>query len=336
MNKKLKNFLQYSFFLGLGIFLTWWQYSRMKPDEKQFFSQSIRHAHYWVLIPVFIMSLLSHISRAARWRILIEPLGYRPRLSFSFATVMIGYLVNTLLPRVGEVAKCTLLGKREKIPVDKLIGTILIERTVDLFSYFVIIIITVLLQFERVGALVTEIFTNLTRQSRVHPAIKITVFIAGMVLLYYGMRRLFRKYSHNKIVGRIRGIAQGLRAGFVTIKRIRHKGWFLAHTIFIWIMYLMQIQIGFLALEYTAHLGLDAAFATLTLGTLAMIVTPGGMGAFPYAVSKVLVLFSISSIAAQSFGWIMWGASTGIVLIMGVLCFIWYEIQIHKRNAANN
>jgi glycosyltransferase 2 family protein len=333
MNKRLKNILQYGFFLGLGVFLTWWQYNKMTDDERKFFGQSIRDCKYWVVVPVLVMSLLGHLSRAARWRILIEPLGHKPRLSFTFATVMIGYLVNTFVPRVGEIAKCTLLGKREKIPADKLVGTILVERTVDLFSYFIIIIITVLLQFSRVENLVVEIFTGIMENNTgLHPGVKLSIFIAALVLLVLLLKWLFRKFSHNRVIQKIKNIARGLRDGFATIKKINHKGWFIAHTIFIWAMYLLQIQVGFLALEYTSQLGLDAAFATLTLGTLAMIITPGGMGAFPIAVAKVLVLFNISNIMAQSFGWIMWGASTGIVIIGGLICFIWYEIQIHKRN----
>jgi glycosyltransferase 2 family protein len=334
MNKKLKNILQYGFFLALGIFLSVWQYNQMTADEKKFFAQSIRECNYWVVLPVFLMSVLSHLSRAARWRILIEPLGKKPHLSTSFATVMIGYLVNTFVPRVGEVAKCTLLGKREKIPVDKLIGTILVERTVDLFSYFIIILITVALQFERVETLVVEIFSGgKDSAGKMNPFMKLGIFIGTCIAVALLFRFIFRRFSHNRIVQKMKGIANGLRDGFSTIKKINHKGWFIAHTIFIWLMYLLQIQVGFLALEYTSHLGLDAAFATLTLGTLAMIITPGGMGAFPIAVAKVLVLFNITQIMAQSFGWIMWGASTGIVIIVGLICYIWYEIQTHRRHA---
>jgi glycosyltransferase 2 family protein len=93
MNKTLKTFLQYGFFLGLGIFLTYWQYHKMDSGQRKFFAESIRHANYYILIPVFIMSVCSHISRAVRWRFLMEPLGYKPPLNAAFASVMIGYLV---------------------------------------------------------------------------------------------------------------------------------------------------------------------------------------------------------------------------------------------------
>jgi uncharacterized protein (TIRG00374 family) len=151
MNKKLLSVLKYILFLGIGIFLTWWQLGKMTSLQKIQFRESLLHAHYIYLLPVFIITFLGHISRAVRWKILIEPMGYHPKTSHTFYAVMCGYFANTFLPRAGEILRCTLLGRYEKIPATKLFGTILVERIFDLLCYFLLIIITFLIQIGTVS-----------------------------------------------------------------------------------------------------------------------------------------------------------------------------------------
>jgi uncharacterized protein (TIRG00374 family) len=246
---------------------------------------------------------------------------------------MIGYLVNSLAPRAGEVVKCSMLGKREKIPVEKLIGTILIERAIDLICYALVIVLTIILQYKTIKELLFSIYHKSVQQSAIHPVIKLAILIIVVFLLYLLASWLFKKYRHNRVFTRIQHIFTGVQAGFKSIRQLKQKKLFWLHTLFIWTMYLLQIYIGFKAMAYTSQLGLDAAVAVLTMGTLAMIVTPGGIGSFPIAVAQVLVLFDISLIAAESFGWIMWGATTLIILVLGIACFIWYELFNRKRNA---
>ncbi len=136
MKKKLFSVLKYIFFLGIGIFLTWWQIYKMTPLQKIQFKESLLHAHYIYLLPVFIITLLGHISRAVRWKILIEPMGYTPKTSNTFYAVMCGYFTNAFLPRVGEILRCTLLSRYEKIPTTKLIGTILSKEYLIFFVIF--------------------------------------------------------------------------------------------------------------------------------------------------------------------------------------------------------
>ena len=142
--KKILSVLKYLFFLGIGFFLVWWQFDKMTASQKIQFRESLQHANYWLLLPVIVMALLSHFSRAVRWKILIEPMGYRPKTSNAFYSVMIGYLANTFFPRAGELLKCSMMSKYEKIPLNKLVGTILLERAFDLVCYFVLVIITIL------------------------------------------------------------------------------------------------------------------------------------------------------------------------------------------------
>ena len=109
-------------------------YKRQAVERTEFYA-AFRHTNYWLMIPVLIMSLLSHLSRSMRWKLLMEPLDYNPALRNVFAVTMVGYLANAAIPRLGEVLKCSFLARYEKLKIDKLFGTILVERTFDLICY---------------------------------------------------------------------------------------------------------------------------------------------------------------------------------------------------------
>lgn len=302
----------------------------MTAAQKLQFKESLKHADYWLIVPVIIMSILSHLSRAVRWKILIEPMGYKPSTVNTFYSVMVGYLANTFVPRAGEILKCSLLGRYEKIPVNKLVGTIIVERAFDFICYLVFIIITILIQARLVGNFAKEKLSQLNSSDAAIPAwIKLSFIILLLIIGLITLRWIFRRYSENKVVKKIRGFSHGLKEGFNTITRLKNRGWFIGHTIFIWLMYLMQIYVGFSALDATSHLGIKEACSVLSLATLGMIVSPGGIGAFPIAVQEVLLIYDLDNV---SFGWLIWGVATGLILIGGIICFILILIKNRKRN----
>lgn len=330
MMKKVYSVLKYLIFLGIGIFLTWWQLSKMTPLQKVQFKDSLLNAHYIILLPVFIVTILGHISRAVRWKILIEPMGYRPTTTNTFYATMCGYFANTFLPRAGEILRCTLLSRYEKIPVTKLFGTILLERIFDLFCYFIIIIITILIQVETVSDFIKTKMNQITSIKQSIPIwiiILILLFLAGMFFII--VRWVLKRYKDHKYVIKLKGIHIGLREGFTTILHLKKRKKFLAHTIFIWSTYLFEIYIGFSALSATSSLGIGAAFSVLSLATLAMIVSPGGLGAFPLAVQQVLLIYNVDNI---SFGWLMWSVTTGIIIVVGSICFGLLMYQNKNKN----
>lgn len=330
MKKKIFSVLKYIIFLGIGIFLTWWQLSKMTPLQKVQFKESLLHANYLVMIPVFIVMILGHISRAVRWKILIEPMGYQPKTSNTFYSVMCGYFANIFLPRAGEILRCTLLSRYEKIPVTKLFGTILLERIFDLFCYFIVIVITVLIQVETVSDFIKSKLSQIVNHKHILPAwgiIIILLLIAGIFFLI--AKWILKRYKDHQYIIKLKGLHIGLKEGFTTILHLKKRKKFIAHTIFIWSTYLFEIYIGFWALSATSSLGIGAAFSVLSLATLAMIVSPGGLGAFPIAVQQVLLIYNVDNI---SFGWLMWGVSTGIIIVVGSICFGLLIYQNKNKN----
>jgi len=320
MAKKFWNILQYFIFLGGGIFLIWWQFHKMTPNQITKFEFALSNANYILMIPVIFMALASHLSRSLRWRILMAPMGYKPALFNVFGVTMVGYFANSFVPRLGEILKCTMLGKYEKIPVQKLIGTIVIERLFDILCYFIFIIITVLIQYKLVGSFVKDELVALMNHNTGLPlwarGLLIVVIIFLIILL---LRFILKRFAHSKLIVRLKNFIHGLKEGFSSINKLQKRGWFLFHTLFIWSMYLLQIYVGFFAIHDVAHLGLDAACSVLTLATLAMIVTPGGLGTFPTAIYLVLSLYKIEPSTGEAFGWLMWGATTFIIIFFGLI-----------------
>ena len=335
MGKKLGTILQYIFFLGGGIFLIWWQFHNMTPGQVTKFKIALADANYKMFIPVIFMSVASHISRSARWKILIAPMGYKPSLFNTFCVTMVGYLANSFVPRLGEILKCTLLGKYEKIPVQKLIGTIVVERVFDFLCYLIFILLTIIIQFKLVGNFVKEEVNKITiNNSGISFWTNIILTSSVIIALIFLIRFLINKYSSGKFVLRLKNFISGLKEGIASIKNLQNRGWFIAHTIFIWSMYLLQIYVGFTAIQEVSHLGLNAACSVLTLATLAMIITPGGIGTFPTAVFLVLGLYNIEQSTGEAFGWIMWGATTFIILFFGSLSLI--LLFFYNRKQRNN
>jgi uncharacterized protein (TIRG00374 family) len=335
MRKKIISIVQYLLFLGAGIFLVWWQFTSMDAVGKKEFYEALSNTNYWLLIPVLLMSLLSHLSRAMRWKIIMEPLGYKPSLNNVFAVTMVGYFANSAIPRLGEVLKCSLLAKFEKLKIDKLFGTILVERTFDFVCYLIFIGITVLLQIDLIGNYVSGKLKAIGSGGGMPIWLKIGIVFVIIIGIFLMLKWLVKKYPTNSLITKLSGFVSGIGAGFKTIRTMKKKRLFLAHTFFIWSMYLLQVYVGFYAMEATDQLSMYAAFSVLSLSTLAMIATPGGMGSFPVFVAQTLLIYGVATPQGKAFGWLLWGANTLIVVIVGLIALLLLPYMNKKLQAAS-
>jgi uncharacterized protein (TIRG00374 family) len=321
MKKQLISILQYIIFFGGGITLAWWQFHSMTPEQLAQFNFALASANYWIIFPVIIMALAAHLSRSLRWQLLIEPLGYKTSIYNVFGVTMVGYLVNTFVPRLGEIVKCTMLGKYEKIPAEKLIGTILIERVFDVICYAGFIVFTILIQYKLISGFIKNDMAAMSGPDTPMPLwVKAIIFIAIVFVLFAIWK--FKAHPQSKFTTVIKNFGKGLGEGFAAIKNLKKKRAFLLHTVFIWSMYILQIYVAFFSIKEIAHLDLAAACAVLTLATLALIIMPGGIGTFPKAIFYVLLLYKIPGAIGEAFGWLMWGATTFIILLFGSICLL--------------
>lgn len=329
MKRKLIAAVQYLFFLGLGLFLLWYTSRNLTNEELSMMRKSIQGAEFWIAIPAAMVFLASHYSRALRWKILMQPLGFQPSTKNTFIAVMLSYFFNLLVPRLGEVMKCTILSKYENAPVDKLVGTMVAERAVDVISLVVVFLITLFIQVDLLGDYTNNQFGVLFR-SRFNPTSLLIMFLS-LLLVVLLVRFIFNQFAHIKLIQKTKRILSGIWAGLNSIRYVKSKLAFFLHTIFIWTMYLLSIRLGFFALSSVAHLGFNPCFTILSFGSIAMIITQGGIGAYQLAVQKTLSLYGITEVQGLTFGWLLWLFQTIIVVVCGILLLLFLPVINRKK-----
>ena len=323
MNKKIRSLLQYAFFLGLGLFLVWWSLRKIEGKDWLDIRNAFLHTRYLLILPVVIALLASHLSRAIRWKILIEPLGYKPKTSNTYLAVLIGYMANLAVPRLGEVLKCTILSRYEKVPADKLVGTIVAERAFDVICLLIVFTVSFLTQADIIGAyLSTKIKELLGPEGNSVPVTKLiivgSIILLVIIIIWYALK----KYAHISFIQKIKVILKGIWHGLTSVRYIKSKGWFLFHTVFIWSMYLISVRIGMYALEETSIYGIKPSLSVLSTGSIAMILTPSGIGAYPLFVQETMSLYGLRFSMGIAFGWLMWTVQFFQILLSGFVAIV--------------
>jgi uncharacterized protein (TIRG00374 family) len=321
--------------LSLGIFLIWISTKSLTKEEVEAVKYQILAANYNILVPSILIILLSHFMRALRWRMMITPLSYKPSLFNVFLSVLIGFFFNLIFPRLGELMKCTLLGKHEKIPVDKLVGTMVAERLIDVFCLLIVISMTIVSQYQRVGNYANELIGTFYKKIQFNVTTTIITSVVFIIFLVGGFI-IFKRFQKSKSIEKIKSIIKGILTGFGSIRKIEKKGLFTAYTISIWFLYLFCIKIGFLAINEISTLGWIPSLTILTFGSFAMIATQGGIGAYQLAVQKTLVLFGVREVTGLAFGWLMWSVQTIFLMVAGPISLLIMSTINKKNKLLNN
>lgn len=321
MKKKLLTLLKYILFLSIGFFLIWISFKDMKAKDWADINQAISKAKLWLLIPVFIILLLSNYLRAIRWQMLIKSLNYSASKINLLCAIQIGYLANMAVPRLGEILRCTTINKYEKIPTEKLIGTIVTERAFDVLCLLILTTITLFLEFNELKFYAIEIYRRLSRTLG-NDWISLLMILLAIILFFFILRWLFKKYEHISILVFIKKIVAGLIEGLLSIKKVKNKWLFILYSLLMWSCYILSTYIGCLAIEETSYLNISTALVMLTFGTFGIILTPGGLGAYPFAIQKTLVLYGINENIGKAAGWLLWLAQFVFNIIFGSIAFI--------------
>ena len=294
---------------------------------------ALKSARFGLFIPVFFILGASFISRSIRWKILMKPMGYNPSLVNTCFAVMVGYLANLAIPRLGEVLKCTILGRYEKVPADKLVGTILVERAIDVVSLLIIFTIAIVSQANIIGSYAKKtIATNFLSGGKEQLIIKLVIIIVSFIILYFAFKYIFKKYKDIGFVKKINILFNGVGAGLSSVKNLQNKGTFIFHSIFIWCCYAGATYLGFFVIPETSGLPFAAAFPVLAFGSIGMIITPGGIGTYQWFVMEVMVLYGIDPGHGYANGLLQWFAQFLIILIVGFVSLI--VLPYYNRNSA--
>lgn len=311
----------------------WWSIRDLTAEDKSEIRSALKTAKYWLLIPVFAILFLSHFIRALRWRLLIEPLGYKPSKANAFFAVMIGYLANQAVPRLGEVLKCTILSRYEKIPADKLIGTIILERVVDAVTLLVIFGITLIIQPDIYSQLIYAIFhSHKPEGQRSTPGYIFLLILLGIILIVILIWMIRKKKNLRDLGLLFKKIGQSIWKGIIAIEHLKKRKQFIALTIALWTLYLSGGYLGFIALKETTQYGIKEAFTVLSAGSIGMVITPGGIGAYAYLLQKTMHVYGLNYGVALAFGWILWLTQSAVIVIGGLVSFVAIPYYNKKRN----
>jgi uncharacterized protein (TIRG00374 family) len=322
MKKRLFIILQYLIYLGLGVFFAWLSLKDLDQDKKHQIKIALQHARYWLIVPVLVILFTSHLIRALRWKLLIGSLGYHAKTYNAFFAVMIGYLTNQAVPRLGEIAKCTMLARYERIPADKLIGTIILERVIDAITLLLVFGITIIIQ----PAIYTDLF-NAFFHSPHDPAKKkisgyiIAAIIIGIIAIAIIVWMIAKKKKLADLKGIIQRIGRSIWQGISAVQHLKQRWLFIFYSIALWTFYFTGGYIGFYAFQETQHYGVKEGFAILSAGSIGMIATPGGIGAYALLIEKTMQVYGLQAGIAIAFGWILWLSQTAVVLLGGFVSF---------------
>jgi len=338
LSPAIKNVLKFLLFLGVGVGLVYLIIRKITPDDWKNIKLAAGNANYFWVGLSLIIGALSHLLRALRWRMLIEPMpaeeggGKKPGLLNTFCSVIIGYLANYALPRLGEVTRCGVLSKYEKISFAGLVGTVVVERIIDLLMMFLFFLVMLLLSFGKVYTIVKDKATNILESKwesiqHINPVVLIVIAF----LVFGGAWFLYKKKDH--LFGFARKFINNFLGGIKSIGSLKSPFLFWVYSVGIWIMYLLMLYVCFFCFSETSHLTLSDALVVLIFATLGVIApVPGGIGAYQWLVISVLThIYFISQSIAFTLAWILWGSQLILIVLLGLISLLLLPI-INKND----
>lgn len=327
MKKIIVKILQFLAFFAVGAFIFWLIYKDQDIEHiKSVLKNDVKYG--WVWLSLFL-GLLSHISRTFRWGMMIEPVGHKPRFINTFLAVMVGYLMNMAFPRMGEVSRCGVLARYEKISFTKLIGTVVAERLVDMISLLILLGVVIFSQF---GKMLHFIEANPEIKEKLMAVISspvLLIVLAIAVILFIVFRKAFK---HTVIFRKIMEIIKNFKEGFISIRNIKNKGWFFFHSAFIWFMYYLMLYVIFFAFDFTSNLTPIAGLTTFVLASFGMVApVQGGIGAWHFMAKEALSLYGVANENGIIFAFVAHTSMTVMIIFIGIISLLILPF-INRRN----
>ena len=312
---KLVKFL---IFFTLGLFIFWLIYKDQDINRiKSVLKNEVNY--FWILVSLLI-GLVSHISRTIRWQMMIEPISHKPGFINTFMAVMIGYLMNLALPRMGEISRCGVLNRYERISFVKLFGTVVAERLIDVLSLLILLGFVIIAQF---GQMLNFLQNNPEIKSKLKgifssPILFILLIISAVLVFIFR-----KKIMHSAIYLKVAGLLKNFRDGFISIRSIKQKGWFWFHSAFIWICYYLMLYTIFFAFDFTNDLNPVAGLTTFVLASFGMVApVQGGIGAWHFMAIQALSLYGVASENGVIFAFVAHTSMTVMIILIGLLSML--------------
>ena len=331
MKKLLLTSIQYVFFLFIGLLLFYLSFVNQNISA---IINDFRHAEYRWIILALLTGLISHIIRAMRWNLLITPLGYKTKLSISFYAVMTGYMTNLAIPRAGEITRCGVISKQNKIPFHPVLGTVIVEIIFYLLCLLLILFFVIICQWQLLSTFMSEIFLD-----NIHLKLNnfmliffiILIFIAAFIFTYrFIIKPILIRFD---IYLKMMNILKEFTAGIKSIRKIKSIKSFLFLSVLLWFFYTLSIYFCFFAITDTKSLSFHDALTVMAFGSIGVVLpVPGGVGTYHYIVKILLSkIFGIHSDAAFSFAAISHAAQILSILFLGSFSFVMLFFQSNTK-----
>lgn len=291
----------------------------------------------WIwIIPLLFITTLSHVIRAQRWVLLLDTLprdGDQPTATtpnkskgvigfgLAFSSMLIGYLINYLAPRLGEFARAGYLASRSRLRFPGIFGTVVAERVLDVLALVVCFAVVVLIYGARLDDLLAgfgESINLLLQGLPVSPTLSLVLAtVLAIGLLGWGWIAIRRGH----VLG---GLLKSFRDGFASVVRTRRVGALLTQTILMWVCYALMAYFPLLILSIEGLSVIDA-FALMTLGAIGMALpTPGGIGSYHFFVVQTFVLlFAVAAAPAATYALLTHAAQALFFAIAGAIAIMW-------------
>tara|TARA_B100001057_G_scaffold500650_1_gene616899 strand:- start:736 stop:1713 length:978 start_codon:yes stop_codon:yes gene_type:complete len=322
---KAVKWIKYVFFLFLGVGLMYLAFKNQSP--KALITQLKNINYLWVVISMFF-GFIAIVSRGLRWVILLQNLNFSVSKMNSIYAVAIGYFTNIAIPRAGEITRCTSLNQTENIPVDKLFGTIILERAIDFIILISLVLLVLILKFELFLKFLAVIFEGQTLDlgSLIGGGLSAT---ALFIILFVLTKKILKKST---VYIKIKTFVIGMKDGFKSINGLKNKSGFWAHTFIIWLMYLLMTYVCFFSIEATRILNIVDGLYAMVIGGFGMVApVQGGIGAYHYIVKVGLMILDISEDSALLFATVVHTAQTLMTLCVGGISIL--MVFLSKRKA---
>jgi hypothetical protein len=326
--------VKYLLSTAFAVLLFWYLY-RNQPIGEMF--EKFKNINYfWVIVSGFIY-LFSHYSRAARWNIMLKPLGYQAGNFRTFLAVMVGYLANLAVPRSGEFTRCAILQRTAKVPVNISFGAVIAERVIDMLCMMLITISIIFVEFDKIGTFIMDgLSGNTTENSSQKFIILGIIAVFGLVML--GIVFVFRKQLQKlAIYQKIESFILGLKDGLLGVLQLdrRSKFIFALHTIAIWVCYCLTSYYLFFTLQETSFLGIRCGLAILVMSAVSVIIPApaGSAGVYHYFIGSTLVIYGTTEQQSMELAFLMHSAQTFFIVISGSICLL---ISLLLANRTNN
>jgi uncharacterized membrane protein YbhN (UPF0104 family) len=313
----MKKLLRYSVFVLIAAFFIFMAFREVKPAELW---AKIQQANFVWIGLAWLAGMISNYSRAARWLIIAQPLGFKPRLSSSFHGVMVSYLVNFAIPRGGELTRAAMLSKSEKMPLGTVIGSVVAERVMDLIFMGLVVLLALGFQYD----IITQFFAasggNGTEGGN-SSALFMILGILGLLGILFLIYR--NRFNHIALIRKVNELFNSFIEGIRGLTKITRPWAFLIHSIIIWLMYYLMVYFCFFCIPETSGLGMAAGLTVLVTSTLAVILpSPGGIGTFHFFVPIGLALYGIDPTDGLTYATIAHAAQMLMFIIFGTISLI--------------